>query len=386
MPHLLRVAPVVRLRLALAFVFVLLAGCDSEVTCDSSGVNCPPGGDREVDGVDLVALFATPSPVEVDSIRALWREPRDAGLVLRTVATVDLGGRETVRVVAGFKAGRPDTVVVGAVRQPPREVGDTRTRPAFLFLGDGPDADVASLAAALPIDPALRSEFVSLFLAYRGGSLTVGGRTFHSTVSPGPYDADADDALAFLSGLRSLATPEPVDFGCLVAAGHGRGGTVTLLAIERAKERGDPLPTLAISLAAPTDFFLRRVQEAGRRYLLGGEAGSIPGLDGVLAQTVGRVRTGEATLQDARLDLLRRSPAYFVAPPPFIVGAHGGRDAIVPIEHGRALDGLVGTPDAVFFALPEVDHETILSDPQPQAVANNRVRQFILADNAPCRR
>lgn len=388
MPHRPRVPPVVRSRLALAAVLVLVGGCDSGPGCVPSEPACFPeeGGDRVVDGVDLLALFAPPRPGEVDAVRAAWGTPERADIVLRNVTTLDLGGRETVRVVAGFERGGTDTVFVGAVRQPPRAAGDTRTRPSFLFLGDGPDADVASLATSLPIDPALHGEFVTLFMAYRGGALTVGGRTFRSDVPPDPYDADADDALAFLAGLRTLPTPEPVDLECVVEAGHGRGGTVTLLAIERAKERGEPLPPLVVSLAAPTDFFLRSVREAGRRYLLGRDAGSISGLDRVLAQTAGRVRSGEATLQDARLDLLRRSPAYFSAPPPFIVGAHGGRDAVVPVEHGLALDGLVGTSEAVFFALPEADHETILRDPQPQTVVNNRVRQFVLADGAPCRR
>ena len=337
-----------------------------------------------MDGVNLQALFAPPTGAEIDTARARWSVP-SPGVVLHREAIIDLGDRETVQVFAAFEPGGSDTLFVGAVRQPPRLPGDTRTRPAFVFLGDGPDADVGALAASLPLAPRLRGDFATIHLAYRGGTLTVGGRRFRSTVEANPYDADADDLLDFLDSVQAYPDQVETDFGCYVAAGHGRGGGVVLLANERAKARNAPAPSLVISLGAPTDFFLDSVQEAGRRYLRGLDPGPVPGIRGVFDQTVKPVRAGTLTPAEARLDLLARSPAYFAAPPPFIVAAHGERDSVVPIAHGRSLGGLFGDPEAVFFDLAEAGHASVLVDSEPQNVIRTVIESRVLGDASLCR-
>ena len=176
------------------------------------------------------------------------------------------------------------------------------------------------------------------------------------------------------------ADPDRVGF-----IGHGRGGTVALLAGARTN-----VDDYILSLAAPTSFFLPTVQEAARLYLLGQPFNGFPGLRDVLDATVGQVRDGTSTVEEARLDLLARSPALFSSPlpsarpPAFLFAAHGQIDSVVPDEHTGALDPLIRQTGGLYLSLPEVDHETILQNSQVLSTGRVFLCQRLLASEPIC--
>ena len=363
-----------RVRTGVVFAALLaltLAGCDSG-SCERSGLGCPPTGSEDdpvVAGVDLAALFAAPRGEEIEAVLAGWRSPPTPAVALREVAVLDLGGREIVRVVEGVRAGT-GPVFVGAVRQPPREPGDARKRPLLLVLGDDPDADVGRLIADLAVREDLQDDVVMVFLAYRGGTLRVGGQSYASAAPADPYAADGEDAWALATGLRAIIGDPTVDVDRLAIVGHGRGGNVALLAAARARVRQQGVPSYILALSAPTSFFTPTARFSARQVLTGGPAGSLPAVAGVLEATAVAVRDGRQTTEQARLGLLRRSGAFFFAPPrlsapPFLFAAVPTNGVVVPLEDARALDFLNGAPGrGLYLELDNVSHTTVQANAQ----------------------
>ncbi len=372
----------------LAFALVSLAGCDSQ--CERSGLNCGAGVDADppvVAGVNVDSLFAPPTGQEIAAVRAEWARAPDSSASLRLVATLDLGDRETVRVVEGVAPGVEGPLFVGAIRQPPREVGDARSRPLLLVLGDDTDASVPDLVRDLGIRETLKDEVVMVFLAYRGGTLHVGDQAYSSSAPADIYDGDADDALALITHLDDVGILAGVDRSRLAVVGHGRGGNVALLMAMRAKARERGVPQYVLSLAAPTSFFTPRVQSLARFYLEDRPSGIIPGLQAVFDATAGRVQSGELTIPEARLALLRRSAAPFYGPnrlftPPFVFAAYAENDVAVPIEEARALDFLTGQPSqALYLELDDANHDTVQRDPDVISAGAHHLCTLVLSDS-----
>jgi hypothetical protein len=350
-------------RLAIPALTVLLAACDS------SGVDGPAGPvpDEIVDGVNLTDLFAAPRNNERDTVRAEWaardadRDDRYGYLLLPPVRAAD--GSDLI-VYTGSLPGPGDVVHHGVVRLPPREPGDTERRPVVLVLPeDGPSVDVAGALDNVPLESPVLDEVVFVIMAYRGQTLQVEGIDFTSPAdSSAPYDLDTDDALALLSevlGREPLADPDRV-----AVIGYDRGGSAALASAERSGTID-----FIVSLAAPTDFFLPSVRQMARAYLLGQSTGTFPAFDDVAATALDPLRGGGGDLAAARLALLRRSPAYFAGPPPFIYAAHGTLDFVVPVAHGRALRDVTGTPEAVYSEYMEHDHDSLPNGPDVMARA-----------------
>ena len=367
-------------RLVALAMGVASAACDSPTEPDCPGApGCPidPGDTGIVDGVNLNVLFAEPSQGEIRSVRGetAGRPPSVASV--QTVTTLDLGNRETVRVVAGLDANG-DTAFVGAVRVPPRVVGDQRVRPLMLVLSEGPDVQVESAIDVPPVRPEFDGEFVTVVMGYRGQALRVAGRTFSSDLVAEPYDRDADDVHALMENARANAGLDRSDADRLVVVGWGRGGTVALLAVARGLTSD-----MVVSLGAPTDFFLQLVKADARRYLENERISNVPELETVLALSAGAVRAGTKTLDEARIELLERSPAYLYTLPPYVFAAHGGRDDRVAVEHGRSLQ-LTIRPGGGYLELEESGHDAILSDGQVISTVSNLICERILSTEPVC--
>ena len=380
------------LRVGVAVTLALaLAGCDSG-SCERSGLDCPggPGGRTIVAGVDLDSLFAQPTGAEIEAVLAEWRSTPDpdSAVTLREVAVIDRGGRETVRVVEGVRDRTEAVVFVAAIRQPPRGAGDATQRPVVLALGDAPDADVDLLIRDLALADRLKDEVALVFLAYRGGTLRVDGQSFSAPAPPDPYRAEAEDAWALLTGLPDLGGDAALDPSRVAIIGHGRGGTVALLEAARAKARGRGVPRYILSLAAPTSFFTPNSRFAIRSVLEDRSPGLVPAIGAVAEVTAGRVRDGDATIAEARLGLLRRSPAFFfmpprLSPPPVVVAAYGTNDIVVPIEDARAFDFLTGEPErGLYFELDGATHNSVQRDPQVHGTGGVLLCELLL-NNVP---
>ncbi len=372
--------------LALAALF-LVAGCGDTPVADcgpGTSVECP-SSDEVVAGVNLTDLFATPTNAEVDAAHAHLASG-EGGRTFSSVAEIDRGGRETVTVLRG-DAGGTEGSFFAAVRQPPRAPGDQRQRPLVLFLSDGEDVDLTGALRTFPLRQRLRDDAVIVLGVRRGGTLRVDGQTFESAASGvAPFDpALSADMLALVGYVRSRGEAFGADPERVALIGHGPGGTAALLAGARTG-----VDDYILSLAAPTSFFAASVRQAAREYLRGGVANPFPGLVSVLDSTAGQVRDGRATMAEARLALLTRSPADLLPPAQrsrplaFVFAAHGEIDSVVPIDQMQALTPLVREADGLLLPLPDVTHETILQDAQVLSVGAAFVCERLFPDDPNC--
>lgn len=369
-------SPLVRLVCAAPFVLggLAVAACDS-------GENDPPDdppGDEVVAGVNLTQLFAPPTDAEEDAVRATFaaRDAARASLYDVTLEddalTADDGAELHVYAVRESASG--DVLAYGAVRLPDVPSSDVRQRPVLLVLPEDGPVDAEAAIAALPFASSLREDYVYAVVAYRGQALTAGRREFTSPADPAAaYDLDTDDALALLDAVRT--SEDLVEREEVGVFGYGRGGGVALLVESRPSTQA--LLDLVVELAGPTDFFLQSVRDDTRAYLTNGSTGRLPAFGDVATTVLAPLRDGGLTPSEARLALLRRSPRYFTAPPPFIVAAHGLLDSVVPVGHGDVLDTVQGTPGGLYLRQEEASHSTLLTDQEVVSTVTSLLGRYL---------
>ncbi len=366
----------------LAICSTLVACALALAACDS-GTAPPPDLPRDevVAGVNLTRLFDAPTSAEIASVRAEFAE-RDRTRAARYAVTLDstlaaTDGAEA-HVYALRERASNGVLAYGVVRLPLRTPGDVVRRPLLLVLpedalaDDGP-ADAEAAVTTLPVEPSRREEYVYAVLAWRGRPLTVGGHTFRSPADPAAaYDLDPDDALALLDFVRAPGREPLVDPGRVGAFGYGRGGGAALLVASRTGAAD--LFDLVVELAGPTDFFLDGVRADVRAYLRGAGLGRLPAFGDVVATVIEPLRADTSRYDEARLALLRRSPRYFVEPPPYVIAAHGVLDSVVPVAHGDALLAIVGTTEALYLRQDEADHRSLPTDAEVVSTVTTQLR------------
>ncbi len=353
----------------LVAVAVSLAACD---TGTSGSPPPPPPDDDVVAGVNLDALFAPPSTAELLAVEAEWAQ-RDATLssryVFSFVAETEAGDGATYRVYLGEDAAEGGALFYGLLRLPPRPPGDQRARPLVLTLpDDGPEVRAGSFFEELPILSAVRSDFVYALVAYRGMALDVGGTRYESPAPPSAYDHDTDDALAFLAHVRALGASVLVDSARVGALGLGRGGGVALLTSARSNPYG-----IIVDLAGPTDLFLGAFRSRVRSFLATGARPPFPAFDTLADDVLVPLRDGALSYAGARRALLRRSPRYFVNPPPYTLVAHGTLDFVVSPDHGRVLSAVLTKATGLYYEREEVDHAALPTDPEIVSIVTDQL-------------
>ena len=330
--------------LMLALSAVLLIGCDSMES----------GGD-EIE-VDLDALFAAPTPGEIEAIRAEWatRDVSAADIAVLAVDTVQaLGNTQVVRVVSHTVAG---VTHVGAIVAPVLE--PARTLPVLVYnhFGDeGVDLDGTLSLISLGLN-GLSSEYVFVVPSFRDETLTSNGITYQSDGPPSPWDFDVDDSIALLNVALELV-PD-ADESRIGVIGISRGGGVSLLMAAR-----DPRIEFVVDFFGPTNFFLKSSREETENALRG-NVRDLPGLDYLNSTWVFPWKEGNRSIEEVRLEYIRRSPVYFSDALPVIQVHHGAQDDIVPVEHAESLEEFFvreGKPENEYelFIYPDAGHDLI---------------------------
>jgi dipeptidyl aminopeptidase/acylaminoacyl peptidase len=138
-----------------------------------------------------------------------------------------------------------------------------------------------------------------------------------------------DDTLALLAAAREVV-PD-VQFGRVAALGVSRGGGVALLAAIR-----DPEIQAVVTFFGPTDFFGEFVQEVVEQALRG-SLRPLPGLAYLNQAVIQPLRRGELSMEEARLELVRRSPVLFAERLPDVQLHHGNADMVVPVSQAHSL-------------------------------------------------
>jgi len=309
----MRQASVLRWICALA---PLLAACS-----DSAG---PDSG-----GVDLDALFARPTGGELAAVRADWSQ--------RRIAVQGVREEFADAILLGLVPARLRVVshVVDGVRHHGAIVtpnGAARGTLGVLLYAHGGDSgfsvDELSLLAAGLGDRA--DDFVVVAPSYRSETLRHASRTWRSEGEPSPWDRDVDDALALLR--VAFQTEPAADSMRTGVVGLSRGGNVGMLMAVR-----DPRVSVTIEFFGPTDFFGDFAREVFT-LALRDRAPDLPGLGYLNTRLIQPLRRGEITLAAARLEMLRRSAAYFAPGIARLQVHHGTADPIVPVSQAHSLD------------------------------------------------
>lgn len=316
-----------------------------------------PAADRLLDG-----LFAPPTAAEIRTVEAEWAR-RDTGVHDFRVNSDDTAGdgRRTLVVSHTVDGARH----FGAVRVPNGAAGTElpvlviahggdRGATGYQFFGEGPVAD-----GWIQVVPSFRSERLVLGLS----------RWHRSEGSPSPWDRDVDDAMALLGAV--LTHLPQADSSRVAVLGRSRGAGVALLMGIR-----DPRVDAVVDFFGPTDFFLPPVRALAERAVRS-RIPRLPGAGYLADSVLFALRDGRTTLPRARLELLRRSPAWFAERLPPTQVHHGALDDEVAVAHGERLaEALAGLGDAApqweFHRYPDGRHA-----PRSLAGSARRVERFL---------
>ena len=334
-------APSPRRWRALAALAALAALLPTLAACDGGGPD--PTTDDVVAGVNFTRLFAPPTPAEVAAVEATWAARGTPAATDAAVVAEARDGDATVYVVAHTMATGPGAPLThyGLVRVPdgaagwpvlvvhhggddgvavgaPGGAGETSNGSLRAMARDFPDL----FASTVQVLPTYRAETLHTDgLAALGGPYTSGG-------TPSPWDYDVDDAMGLLSAVLALpAFDAAADAGRVAALGFSRGGGVALLQAAR-----DARVDAVADFYGPTDFFGTSLRPLAVG-LLGGlpSALSYPGALYLLEEVLRPLQGPGADYAAARLEVLRRSPAYFTARLPHTLALHHHGDAVVPV-------------------------------------------------------
>ena len=277
---------------------------------------------------DLDALFVSPTAAEIAQVEAEWatRTPEVSGVQveLDTEMTSFLAGTVRVRVLSHTVGGLRHYGLL--VTPPGAEPGSL---PVVVYAHGGDDGvDVADILLIIPF---LRSVGSVAFVApsYRSEPLRVEGQEFISDGPPSPWDRDVDDTMSLLSVALDHA-PE-LNGDRIALLGLSRGGGVSLLMGAR-----DPRIDAVVEAAGPTDLFDGYAREIVEE-ALAGTLRDLPGLDYLNETVIQPWQRGELSDADARIEVLRRSAAYFVGRLPPVQLHHGTADEVVAVSQAHRL-------------------------------------------------
>jgi dipeptidyl aminopeptidase/acylaminoacyl peptidase len=231
----------------------------------------------------------------------------------------------------------------GAIVSP--DNAEAESLPLVVYLHGGDDGvDVSELLTVLPIALASsQDDYVYLVPSFRSEELRYNGVTHTSTGDASPWDRDADDVMSFIDVAISLVPAiDPERIGLV---GFSRGACVAMLTGIR-DERVD----LVIEFFGPTDFYSEWAEDIFAD-ALSGSLRDLPGLSTLNTDVIQPLKAGTMTYAEVRLEMLRRSPVYFVDLLPPTQGHHGTLDNVVPVSQANILK-------AAFVAegLPATDH------------------------------
>lgn len=285
--------------------------------------------DRIVEDVNLTELFKPPTPDERQEVLDDWDSRDHAANNVSPIAQspVLLGTTAATLQILSHTVGT--NIHYGAVLSPDDAAPGSLPVVVYLHGGDN-GVDVSELLLVLPT--ALgndRDDYVYMVASFRSEELRHGGVTYTSTGEPSPWDRDVDDLLSFIDAALTVAPA--ADSERIGLVGFSRGACVAMLAGIR-----DSRIDLVIEFFGPTDFFSQWSEDIFAE-ALEGSLRDLPGLSTLNADVIQPLKNGSLAPAQARLEMLKRSPTYFVEMLPPTQGHHGTFDNVVPVSEAYLL-------------------------------------------------
>ena len=276
---------------------------------------------------DLDVLFAPPTAAEIAQVEADWatREPEVSGVNLELDTLVSAMGPR-VRVFSHTVGGIRH---YGAVATPSEQTEAGSLPVVIVAHGETAGAD-GNRALQLNALLGLQGLTAALVIpSYRSEPLRIVGREFLSEGPASPWDLAVDDVLSLLS--VALEQVGELDGERIAVLGDKGGGAVGLLAAAR-----DDRIDVVVEISGPTDFFGEYAREVFEE-ALAGELRDLAGLEDLNEAVIQPWHRGELSNAEARLELVRRSPVYFVDHMPPVQLHHATGDEVVAVSQAERL-------------------------------------------------
>ena len=276
---------------------------------------------------DLDVLFAPPTAAEIAHVEADWatREPEVSEVNLELDMLVSATGPR-VRVFSHTVGGIRH---YGAVATPSEQTEAGSLPVVIVAHGETAGAD-GNRALQLNALLGLQGLTAALVIpSYRSEPLRIVGREFLSEGPASPWDLAVDDVLSLLS--VALEEVEELDGERIAVLGDKGGGAVGLLAAAR-----DDRIDVVVEISGPTDFFGEYAREVFEE-ALAGELRDLAGLEDLNEAVIQPWNRGELSDAEARLELVRRSPVYFVDRMPPVQLHHATGDMVVAVSQAERL-------------------------------------------------
>ncbi len=299
----------------------------STSTTTSTTTTIDPGEERAI-----ADLYADPaSQDEIDTVLADWASRDTSAVDFSVVASGTLGGA-TIDIVAHTM---PDgDIHYGAVRH---AITPGASHPVLITNHGGQSGfELNREFGKYNASGGCYDDFVIVAPSYRAETLdasAISAGLFTSEGDAGEHDGDVDDTMALLSGVLEDAAYS-ADDSRVASFGGSRGAGVSLIL----SVRDDRIGTVA-AIAGATDLTLPEVQASAEQwgYPFGGRPTAAV-TNTAVDWAIKPYLDGDLTLDEARLELIRRSPVYFISEtPPVMQTHHGALDDAVPIEQGDRL-------------------------------------------------
>jgi len=302
---------------------------------------------------DLDALFAPPTPTELDAVIADWTT-RD---VTSSQYAVERDGESAGFDLQEIRHEIDGLTHYGVIRYPrTHQIG--RKFPVLVLLHGGFTG--LDLNWMLTFDEdfptsCLADSFIVVAPVFRGEMLNGYGilPTRWSDGEPSPFDRDCDDTIAMLTAV--LNNVPTADATRVVAFGGSRGGNVAYhLAL-----RDQRVKRTAVRYG-PADFHLPHVQTGAEEMLDTGATDDRLG-EQVAGHIAGPYLAEEITLATARHRLLAWSVDPHLKAGLWLQVHHGALDTEVPLIHSERVDARMTAFDAKapayeFFVYPDGGH------------------------------
>lgn len=293
----------------------------------------------------LDALFEPPTQEERDATLTQWAQRTIEANDVRIEAqqTANDGSRVVIlsHLVDGFRH-------YGAVRIPPTGPADEGTLPMLVIChggSSGTSVEEFPEYDAYIADESITSKVMYVLPSYRGEFLDGGALGFYQSEGPQSIlDRDVDDVLSLIEAVaEQFPSADPTR---TIVLGTSRGGAVALIAAVRASQG-----IATIAFYGSSDFYLDELRTAAVASL-NGESADTPAMLAA-EQIIDPLLRGDISLEAARQELLRRSPASFADRIGILQLHHGTADPLVPVVHSDRLDDVLtqsghGAPDYVY--------------------------------------
>jgi len=313
---------------SLFLIILLLAGCEVSNSVD-------PVEDEEqiVGGVNLTEVFSEPTTAEIQTILADWsgRNPIASNVTVIQQDPVTLSNQvpATVSIVSHEVEG---VLHYGAVIAPDAPDGLVPGSAPVLVYAHGGDGGVSVDGEALlllSLFPDLAPQFVHVVPSFRDEPLTFQGQTWQSEGPASPWDKDVDDTFALIDVATTVAPA--ADPSRIAVLGMSRGAGVGMLMAARSQS-----VRRVLGFFGPTDFFGPFVQEVTTE-ILEGNPRQLPGLDYLSDAFIMPYQAGGLSLENLRLELVRRSPILFLDRISNLQIHHGTADTVVPVSQAQRM-------------------------------------------------